>query len=221
MSNSCVKVIPRPPACFDGTIADFFDEHMRKVLPSAVSVAAFHSQLTKYLESPTPLCLTRFISGQKRGHEITINGVRCKPTDNAPAWWIHNSLFQGEQDRWNSFESAVADTPCHFFSVNGRLPKSISEAGWHVAHIFTAKDGDTHTENWNLKVRFVRNIHPCNYFYVPKSSWRKFGGAPGIIGYVVSRYREIYGDVWDDFLNHASAEYPNTGESNAAHPITC
>ena len=69
------------------------------------------------------------------------------------------------------------------FEVSRCLPTNINGAGWHVAHILNTKDRNIEWKNWSreeLVRRFVRNIHPCNCYYIPKRNWHRHGplGAP-------------------------------------------
>ena len=84
-----------------------------------------------------------------------------------------------------------------------RLPENISKAGWHVAHIFDVNNGDVHFHSWDLKElmrRTARNIHPCNYFFVPKRDWRLHGGNRSVIAFFYAKFKSRYGAIWEDFL---------------------
>jgi hypothetical protein len=99
------------------------------------------------------------------------------------------------------------DIPTHFFTVARRLRDSVSSAGWHVAHIYDAKDGNTDWRMWRrpeLVSRFVRNLHPCNCFYVPKLGWQRFGGDKRVIAAVAAKYAARYESIWPEFLELVS-----------------
>ena len=84
-----------------------------------------------------------------------------------------------------------------------RLPESINKAGWHVAHLFDVKDRNVEFHRWDrneLKRRFARNIHPCNYFYVPMNEWKRHGGNPTVIAFFYEQFKLVYRTIWEDFL---------------------
>jgi hypothetical protein len=100
----------------------------------------------------------------------------------------------------------IETLPAHFFEVAAQLPLSISAAGWHVAHIFPVKDRSTDYRTWDHKElarRCVRNIHPCNYFFIPKTDWQMWGGNEDVISYFAELYESYYGSVWPDFVSMA------------------
>ncbi|KPL73739.1 hypothetical protein ADN00_14300 [Ornatilinea apprima] len=85
-----------------------------------------------------------------------------------------------------------------------QLPTNISQSGWHVAHIFDVKDRRTDYEYWDRKEllwRTARNIHPCNYFYIPKIDWQSYGGDPTVIAFFYEIFQQLYEPIWDEFLN--------------------
>jgi hypothetical protein len=84
-----------------------------------------------------------------------------------------------------------------------RLPVNINQAGWHVAHIFDAKDRNVAFQSWDrneLVRRTARNIHPCNYFYIPKTDWRRHGDNPTVIGFFYEKFKSLYQPIWEDFM---------------------
>ena len=89
------------------------------------------------------------------------------------------------------------------------IPTSVSTAGWHVAHIYNAKDRNTDWRNWTraeLTRRLIRNVHPCNCFYIPKPEWQRYGGHPEVIAFFASEYSTRYGSVWEEFRQLAVGE---------------
>jgi hypothetical protein len=194
--------IAAAPDRFDGNLIELYAEWAKKVLLPRSSVEDFHHLLVSYLKSADPLFLTRTVSGQQRGLDIrTREGHRLRATDNSPAWWIHAKLFDRLSVRREAFASFIESVPCHMFNV--RLADSINSAGWHVAHVFEAKDRNTDYQHWNrdeLSRRMVRNIHPCNYFYLPKTDWRVYGGEPAVIAFFHRQFAERYSSVWDEFI---------------------
>jgi hypothetical protein len=116
---------------------------------------------------------------------------------------MHFVAFNGIRD------ARLEDVPTHMFVATRMLRPNINTAGWHVAHIFNAKDRQTDWQNWSreqLARRFLRNLHPCNCFYIPNPVWRQVGGDPQVIGFMAARYRERYGDVWQEFVEAVRGE---------------
>lgn len=165
-------------------------------------VEEFHHLLTAYLESADPVFLVRMVKGTVRGETLrTKRGVQLRPTDNAPAWWIHRELFLGRLPKRTSFERFIESVPCHMFDIP--TGENVSQAGWHVAHIFEAKNGDVAYDNWDraeVRRRMVRNIHPCNYFYIPKQNWQRYGGDPTVIAFFCEKFSLRYQSIWPEFL---------------------
>jgi hypothetical protein len=205
-----VSGIPSPPAEFDGQLGEFFDRWAQRVLLPTDAVEEFHDGLREYLASRDPIYLVRSVAGLTRAQTIrTANGSWIRATDNAPAWWIHRELFLGGARRTMPFDAFIAAVPCHMFHLG--TADHVSTAGWHVAHIFNAKNRDTDFQRWTreeLARRLVRNIHPCNYFYVPKTDWSRTGGDPAVIAYFADQFAARYTAVWSEFLALAGATQP-------------
>jgi hypothetical protein len=197
------RAIPQAPENFDGTVADFYEQHIVHVLPSPQEVSYWHEQLVAYASSGKPLPV-RYVSGTTRGEVCqALAGGDFKPTDNSPAWWMHFVAFHGVRT------ACLDDVPSHMFETARLIPRNISTAGWHVAHILNAKDRNTDWQRWtraDVAQRFFRNMHPCNCFYVPTQNWRQTGGQAAVIGYVACRYADRYAQVWPDFMKRAGTE---------------
>lgn len=202
-------IMPIAPTEFAGTLDELFDNWIRPVLLDLKAVENFHRQCRAYyLESADPVFLIRMLKDLERGKIYRSGGgFQIRPTDNSPSWWIHYQLFSGEVQQFTTFSSLIAATPCHMFGVH--LPVNISQSGWHVAHIFNVKDRNTDYDIWDrneLLHRTIRNIHPCNYFYIPKTDWQKYGGDPQIIAFFQNKFQQLYQPIWQDFLNLAGAK---------------
>lgn len=199
--------IPHAPEQFDGSLSELFERWAKNVLLSRPSVEEFHRELLSYLRSPDPLFLTRTVKAQERGAIIRNQlGHRLRATDNSPAWWIHAALFEGPSLQRDGFSPFIESIPCHMFEI--RLRESINSAGWHVAHIFDAKDRNTAYQQWDqreLVRRMVRNLHPCNYFYLPKVNWQQYGGDPAVISFFTKKFAAMYFNVWGEFIDLAQA----------------
>ncbi|VGO22036.1 hypothetical protein [Pontiella sulfatireligans] len=199
--------IPKAPDKFEGSLEELYERHARHVLLCPHIVETFHKNLCDYLTSKDPRFLTRKVGKQERGEELRIHcGGRIKPTDNSPAWWIHYQLFNHNTTILDDFPAFIDSVPFHMFRI--QLPETINSAGWHVAHIFDAKDGNTAYLDWpveELLWRMVRNIHPCNYFYIPKTDWKKHGGQADVLTFFQEKYAGLYASIWDEFLQLAKA----------------
>ena len=194
------------PATFHGTLAELFRDHITKVLPDADVVRHFHDRLVEYVATPDPLFVCKTVAGLTRGATLRLPNGRMRPSDNSPAWMIHRLLFEGtEFHDAHRFERMLElEIPCHFHQMS-RIA-TINGAGWHVAHIFNAKDGNVGYLDWTrteLARRFIRNIHPCNCFFVPKAEWVRYGGDANVLAFAAHAYRERYRAIWPAFLELA------------------
>jgi hypothetical protein len=120
--------------------------------------------------------------------------------------------------------ASIGDAPTHMFQTTRQLRPNINTAGWHVAHIYNAKDRKTNWREWtreDLVRRFIRNVHPCNCFYVPKTEWQRYGGDARVIGFMAARYRERYGAVWREFVEWAEGKplQEDDGSLRYVYPI--
>jgi hypothetical protein len=80
----------------------------------------------------------------------------------------------------------------------------INSAGWYVAHLFNAKDRRVDYRLWDRKElirRAARNMHPCNYFYIPLTDGQHHGGDPTVLSFFYDKFRLLYQSVWQEFLN--------------------
>jgi hypothetical protein len=196
----------KAPLAFNGTLQELFTGYIEPNLPSCAEVEHLHTSILNYCRQPNPVFVVRYVRGVERGIAYTTaSGNRIKPSDNAPAWWMHFVAFNGIRD------VDLGQMPTHMFEIGRCLPTQISAAGWHVAHILNAKDRNTDWINWSraeLVRRFIRNVHPCNAFYVPKPQWRRYGGDPGVISFFASVYAKRYASVWEEFLEVAGGVQP-------------
>jgi hypothetical protein len=196
--------ITASPASFDGNLDDLVRSYILPNLPRPDAVERFHRQLVAYCRQQTPLFLVRRVGETERGREyITSGGDRFRATDNSPAWAVHYALFHEVDVPGDAFARFIEGLPVHMFETSRVLGTSISTAGWHVAHIYAVGDRDTDFRHWshvNVIRRFVRNIHPCNYFFVPLANWRQAGSDERLIAYFAHLYAERYAAVWPEFL---------------------
>lgn len=199
----------RPPARFSGSLDDFIDEYILPDLPEAEVVAAFHDTLVEYVGSSDSLYLVRAVRGTNRRESYrTGDGTRFRATDNAPAWWVHATLVHGGRIASGAMAKVAATMPAHLFDVAATAPPTANAAGWHIAHILPVKDGDIDYLRWrraDVVRRFVRSVHPCNYFPIAKTEWQRWGGNERVIARLGAVYAERYSTVWPAFLALAGA----------------
>lgn len=108
----------------------------------------------------------------------------------------------------------------HMFDVGKRLSLSvnINARGWHVAHLHDAKDGDTGYADWSrqdLIRRFIRNVHPCNFFYMPKLKPQIYGDGPNEKAFYYEVLSTRYASVWQEFTYLAAGSRPPQGNTTA------
>lgn len=203
------KRMMSPPPQFSGTLEKFY-EHVLPNLPSPEIVEYYHRILLDYSSTIDPLFLIRYVAGTERRRIYTTKrGDRFKATDNAPAWWMHHTMFHQHRILPNAFADAIATAPAHFHDALTQIPNSINAARWHVAHIFQVKDRNTDFTQWGRREligRFIRNVHPCNYFFVALPDWPRYGGDERFISFFAHRYSERYRAIWREFLASARAD---------------
>jgi hypothetical protein len=175
--------ISPPPLQFDGKFSEFFERYVEPNLPSADRVQSFDTLLRRHLSSDNPIHVIRYVRGQIRGAVyLTAEGGRLLPTDKAPAWWLHALLLSGRAISANA-EDMFASMPYHFFNI--AQTQTSNGAGYHAAHILSAKNRNIDWQNWSrdeLERRMLVNIHPCNTFLVAKQGWTLNGGRSDIVG---------------------------------------
>ena len=195
--------LPSSPSRFDGTIEEFFARVIEPTLLPVEQVVAFHRALVEYLAGSEPLFLVRALTRtERRLDHRTDAGDTFRATDNSPSWWVYGALAAGHQVAPGCMDAVMRGIPCHMFDVPRVSAAVPSASGWHVAHILNAKDRDTAYRGWSreeLVRRCMRNLHPVNYFLLPKVDWQRLGNDPGIVGYVGGVFRERYGEVWEEF----------------------
>lgn len=198
-------MVPAPPS-FDGELQDLYASVIEPNLPVPEEVYHQHRRLLDYCRQPEPVFIVRNVTGLQRGMiYTTTSGDHLKASDNAPAWWMHFTTFNSIRD------ADFAEMPTHMFQVGRILPTQINAAGFHVAHILNAKNRSVDWQNWSreeLIRRFIKNLHPCNTFYLPTTEWARYGGNPGVIAFFADLYADRYREVWREFLDVAHGVQP-------------
>ncbi len=191
------------PVTFNGTIADFYARYVVPNLPSPEIVAHYHRLLMDYCRTDAPIFIVRQVKPLERGAiYVTNTGTKLKASDNSPAWWLHAMMCEERTFTPDAFEQAILTMPTHIFQIKKHVKQTINDFGWHIAHAYNAKNGDINYRAWDrdeLARRFIKNIHPCNCFYIAKPAWQIYGGNPAIIAFFAERYAERYGAIWNEF----------------------
>lgn len=195
---------------FHGTLQELTERFVLPNLPSVEEVEGFHGGVFDYIAQRDALFLLRAVRGaERRKVQRTRDGTRFKATDNAPAWWIHAALLQGYTIPSDAFATVIATLPTHFHDVPKTCGLTANAAGWHTAHIFNVNNGRTDFAQWSrVEVigRFIRKVHPCNYFLLPKTNWQQWGGDARVLAYFGAMYAERYANVWPAFLALSGAD---------------
>jgi hypothetical protein len=196
--------IAQAPQNFNGSLEEFFHQWGKQVLLAPKFVEEFHKDfLTYYFNEKDPIYLIRMVQGLER--EVTIqadSGAKIRATDNSPAWYVHYQIYSGHYREFPSFSNFIDKIPCHIFRI--QMPENINQAGWHVAHIFDVKDRNLNFNSWDRKEllrRTARNIHPCNYFYLPSTNWQIWGSNQEILSFYYERFSTMYRSVWNEYLD--------------------
>lgn len=212
------------PLAFEGFLDALYREHLEPAALDADLVREFHNALKRNLESQRPHFLLRKVRGtERREQSLAADGYSFVATDNAPAWWTYAALAAGHRIALSATREVFQTIPCHMFDVAKRSAPTPADSGWHIAHIFDVKDRDTDFARWGrveLTRRFIRNIHPVNYFLLPKTDWQRWGGDARVVGYMAARHAERYGEVWKEFLHLAGVEDRGFARANGDVRIT-
>lgn len=216
--------LPVSPTAFDGNLEEFAARHLLPALPAVEVVLDVHEQLVRHVKQPDPLFLIRHIRGTVRRQEYrTRDGARIRATDNSPAWWMYAALRAGHRIAPDAVAEVIETIPCHMFDVASRSAPVPSDAGWHIAHILNVKDGNVDYPDWSRREvvrRFIRNVHPANYFLLPKIEWQRLGNDPCIVDYFATVHRERYAGIWDEFAELAGFDRPSPDGSLGGTRIT-
>lgn len=195
--------LSRGPNEFDGSLDEFAARHLLPTLPAVELVLDVHCQLVQYVARADPLFLVRRVRGTERRHDYrTAEGARLRATDNSPAWWLYAALRAGHRIAPDAIASVIETIPCHIFDVARRSAPVPAAAGWHIAHILNVNDRNLDYPSWSrgeVVRRFIRNVHPLNYFLLPKVDWQRLGNDPDIVDYFAAVHRKRYASIWEEF----------------------
>lgn len=213
----------QPPPRYDRPFDVFFAEFIEPNLPTREVVRELHGALRRYVDGPDPIFFLRQVTGVERWRRKgnlfppqMAAGGRVAFTDNSPQWALHALAYRNALPLASGFSAWLQQRmPCHIFDVRrDELGETLNDAGWHAAHIFEVKDGDTAWSAWGrdeLVRRFLRNVHPCNLLLLPKSNWQRLGKQADLLAFAVERYRERYGSVLDEALEWMGAKASTPG----------
>jgi hypothetical protein len=200
-------VLPKAPTTFNDKLSVLFTKHVTPLLPSPDSVERLHKTLMSYVRQGARVFPIRNRVQSERCCTIrTHGGDQIIWTDNSPPWAIHSLLLQGQFLDQPSFADWLEKTmPIEFKVAHASKQDAINKARYHVAHLFDVQAGrdNSEPEGWSrreVEIRFLRNIHPCNAFYVPIPKWHSYGGDPAVKAFFYKRYSDRYRKCWDEFL---------------------
>lgn len=192
------------PLHFRGSWSRFYQEHIEPNLPTISTVAQCHEWMKRYCGESDPVFPVRYVKGtERRRIYSTSDGTRIAPSDNSPARVLHALLVNGAIPNYESFKRSMLNLPAHMFDERKCVKRTMNGYGWHVAHIYRAKDGNTEFSDWDrqeVERRFFLTLHPCNIFFVAGTRSYRIGGDPHVIGFIVDKYFCRYGVVWSDFV---------------------
>ncbi len=202
------KLLPEAPIEFEGTLDDLYCRYIEPILPTPAAVERIHHLLVQHTTRPNPLLLLRQRSKTTRGEERELpEGGTIRWTDNSPAWWMHHLTFTEIQVQGaDQFEQLLREAPVHFFENARAGSGAINQRGWHVAHLLAAKPrswAKNHLSKGTAMALFVRNIHPANHFYLPKTNWQALGESTEVLAFVAEKFASRYRTIWSDFLQMA------------------
>jgi hypothetical protein len=221
IQRSDLKTRPIPPApdTFNDLRSVYVAQCLDPLLSDVSEVDRLHHLLARYVESPSAPLLVRKVTGMELGTVCQTRAGALKATDNAPPSWWHSILFNRVRVDSNNLGCLIEGTPWHFFQMSKWT--TVNGSRWHAAHIFDVRDRDTDWRGWSRESavrRFIRNIHPCNVFFVPLIEWRRVGADPDLIAAVAAHYRRRHASVWMEFLRLAQGE-PQLGDGAVDGPL--
>lgn len=212
--------LPPAPEAFSGTAGELLDL-MAPLLPSPETVARLHRAMVHHVEQDDPLFVLRAVRDLVRRETVrTAGGLRIRAGDNSPPWALHALAVRDMIPEDTDLEAILDSLPCHFHDVP-RI-QHCNAAGWHLAHLIDVKDGETDWRRWDrreLTRRLVRNLHPCNAFFVPKTDWQRVGADPALHAAVAWHFRQRHRRVWAEFLSLAGGTAPRPRQSALSHPL--
>lgn len=208
---STAAPIPRSPDSFSGSVGELFTQVIGPTFLPVEEVVHTHRLLARYVRDASPLFLIRAVSGTDRRVDYQTNdGWTFRATDNAPAWWMYGALFASHRIDDQATRAVVESIPCHMFDVAARSAPVPSKSGWHIAHILPVKDRNVVFRSWtrrDLVRRFIRNVHPANYFLLPSSDWQRLGNDTTIVNFAAALHRQRYAEIWEEFAELADLDH--------------
>jgi hypothetical protein len=137
------------PSDFAGDFGTFFERFVEPNLPSVERVHQFDRLISEYIESANPAYIVRMVRGMNRDNVFSnVHHDQILGSDNSPGIWIHATLM-GTAPIAAIADDFFKNVPRHMF----RIPKieTLRSAGYHLAHIVSAKNGDTKWEDWSKR----------------------------------------------------------------------
>ncbi len=115
-----------------------------------------------------------------------------------------NVIWNQRRNYWQiNLNNNIFQIPTHMFQYNYKVySQYYNKNGFHIAHIFNINDG-TNPNNWtdnDIKIKSLKFLSPLNMFPITINNWQQKGGDPNLLNYMKIRYKMIFGQYWDEFL---------------------
>lgn len=218
LKRICNQPFPSFRVPFRDTLYQWAEEHLPVISLAPDLVRYYHDLLVEYVKQENPLFVVRWLSKTPRRNIYpTKSGHHFLATDNAPAVFIHSLLYHGVKVSANDFAQLMRTVPAHFHDVPRAIGSTAWSEDWSVRHIFNVKNGDVDFPSWNRDVltwRFIRNVHPANYFCFPKEIGASMGEDPRVIAFFAQRHAAMFSEIWQDFVTLAKGDVLGEPDEN-------
>jgi hypothetical protein len=177
---------------------------MLQVMPSVDAAEHIHEHLRRIYNAGPRTLFIRYERKEDIGgvHRLS-DGTSVRWTDNTPAWAVHHAAFENKRWAPQQFNDFIESLPVRMFEA----PRpSIRDAGYYVAHLLAVKDSPASTADLphgDRLVRFIRNVHPMNHFYVPnrpRGMGRRYGEDLDVIAFIAAEYEKRFAPIWQEFI---------------------
>jgi hypothetical protein len=223
------------PDNWKGKLLDFIRDYVLHNLPDRSLAQSLHLQIKALALHRSKESVPYFVRGL--GGARAPRGVRTDYSDvyncdNAPAIWLYHKLMETNEINEYFLINSLKSMKFPLRDVGGRegekegyiwakvacdpLGYRRNNGGrWKLCHIFSVKAGLPDSVNWYFR-RFVRLIHPFNYFLFPKpirygkgyyTLDKDLGESLSVCLLISNLMRERFGEqLWNEFLELAGVE---------------